>query len=54
MVILWSCKGKREKERKAEILYGAYAIFFSFFRTYEEKKKKTLCKGKLRKKENLT
>lgn len=39
MVILWPCKGKREKERKAETLYGAYAIFLSFFRIYEGGKK---------------
>lgn len=38
MVILWSCKGKSEKERKGETLHRAYAIFSSFFRIYEGEK----------------
>lgn len=51
MVTLWSCKGKGEKDRKTETLFGAHAIFF--FMIYE-KKKTQRCKGILRNKEVLT
>lgn len=51
--MLLSYTGKREKERRAETLYGAYIIFFSFSGK-KKKEKKNQCEGTLRNKERVT